>query len=115
MKFFINVELNFINDPHTSPGNSPDCIALYTYVFDNLMLAVKLFAKALQKFEDCLSVNINLCGKLVSWLASSIIFYDILKVSVLAFFFFGDLNFLIFLVAYFSLLSCEFDNFTFTL
>lgn len=86
MELFINVELNFINCPHTSPGNSPDCISLYTYVFDNLMLAAKLFAKAFQKFKKCLSVNINLCGKLVSSLASSIIIYDILKVSFLAFF-----------------------------
>ena len=45
--------------------NSPDCIILDNRVFENLILADEPFAKALQIFETCVSVNNSLHGKLV--------------------------------------------------
>ena len=68
----------------------------------NLISADKWFAKALRRFENCLLVNNNVWGKLVS--LSPIIFDDNLKTTPVSFFI-ADLN----------LLSCEFDNFIFKL
>ena len=42
--------------------------------FENFILSVESFAKVLGIFETCVLVNNNLCGKLVSSLASPIIF-----------------------------------------
>ena len=52
-------------------GNSwikipPDYIILYNLVIENFILADEPFAKALQIFETCVSVNNNLCRKLFS-------------------------------------------------
>ena len=52
--------------PIYSQRISPDCIILDNFVFENLILADELFAKALQTFETCVSVNNNLCEKLLS-------------------------------------------------
>ena len=46
--------------------NSPDCTILDNLVFENFILADEPFAKALRNFETCVSVNNNLCRKLVS-------------------------------------------------
>ena len=48
------------------PRNPPDCIILGNCVFENFILANEPLAKALQIFETCVSVNNNLCQKLVS-------------------------------------------------
>ena len=47
------------------PVTLPDFIILDNWVFENFILADEPFAKALQIFETCVSVNNNLCGKLV--------------------------------------------------
>ena len=60
------------------------------------MSADKWLAKALRRFETCLLVNNNLCGKLVS--LSPIIFDDNLKTTSVLFF-----------IADLILLICEFD------
>ena len=44
----------------------PGCIILDKWVFKNFILADKTFAKALQIFETCVSVNNKLRGQLVS-------------------------------------------------
>ena len=44
----------------------PDCIILDKWVFENFILADETFAKALQIFETCVSVNNKLRGQLVS-------------------------------------------------
>ena len=71
---------------------------------DNVISVDEFFAKAVQRFATCLLVNNNSCRKLVLSLELPVIFDDNLKtVSVL------------FFVADFNLLSCEFDSFTFKL
>ena len=84
------------------PKNPPDCIIFDNWVFDNLILADELFAKALRRFETCVLINNNLLGKLFS--LSPIILDDNLKTEAVSFFI-TDLN----------LLSYKFDNFTFKL
>ena len=49
-----------------SPTIPPNCIILDNWVFENFILADELFSKVLQSFENYVSVNNNLCGKLVS-------------------------------------------------
>ena len=45
--------------PDISVKNSPDCIILGNWVFENFILADEPFAKASWIFETCLSVNNN--------------------------------------------------------
>ena len=101
---FINGNRAFSNGPRSLPRNPPDWIILDNWAFDNLISVYELFAKALRRFATCLLVNNNLWVKLVSSSELPIIFYDNLKtISVL------------FFIADFNLLSCEFDSFTFKL
>ena len=79
----------------------PNCIILDNGVFENVILADEAFAKALQIFETCVSVNNNLCGKLVSSLDSQTAFDERFKFTWVPFF-----------IPDFNLLSCELDNFT---
>ena len=72
------------------------------WVFENFILADKPFAKALQLFKTCASVNDNLCGKLVSSLKFANEFDGRSKVTPAPFF-----------IPDFNLLNCELDNFTF--
>ena len=51
----------FSNSPKSLPKNLPDYLILYNWVFDNFILAEKLFAKALRSFETCVLVNNNFC------------------------------------------------------
>ena len=44
----------------------PDFIILDNWDFDSIISVDDLLAKALRRFATCLSVNNNLCGKLVS-------------------------------------------------
>ena len=60
----------FSNEPRSLSRNPLKCIILDDWVFENVILANKTFAKALQIFETCVLVNNNLCGKLVSSLDS---------------------------------------------
>ena len=46
--------------------NPLDCIILDKCVFENSVLVDKLFSKAIKKFDACVSVNNDLCKKLVS-------------------------------------------------
>ena len=63
-----------------------DCIILENWVFENFVLADKVFAKALQIFETCVSVNNSSCGKLVSSLEFPIKFDEGFKVTSIPFF-----------------------------
>ena len=65
--FFIKGKLVFSNGPGSLTRNSPDCTLLDNRVFDNFILANKLFAKDLRIFETFLLVSNTLCGKLVSY------------------------------------------------
>ena len=76
--------------------NPPDCIILDNWVFDNLISVDKLFAKALRRFATCLLFNNSLWGKFVS--SSPTTFNNSLKAASVLFF-----------IADFNLLSCEFD------
>ena len=71
-------------------------------VFDNLISADELFANVLRRFATYLLVTNNSCRKLVSSLELPIIFDDNLKTILASFF-----------IAYFHLLTCECDSFTF--
>ena len=54
-------------------------------VFDFLILAEQLFAKALRSFETCVLVNKNLCVKLFSPLESPATFHESFKVTSVSF------------------------------
>ena len=70
--------------------------------FENFILADEPFAKVLQIFETCVSVNNILCRKLVSSSEFPIKFDERIRVTSVPFF-----------ISDFSLLSCELDNFKF--
>ena len=102
--FFINTNPVFDNVPRSLPRNPSDYIILDNWVFDNLISADELFAKALRRFATCLLVNTNSCRKLVSSSELAVILDDNLKTTSVSFF-----------IAYFNLLTYEFDSFTFKL
>ena len=80
----------------------PDYIILDNRVFESFISADGPFAKTLQIFETCVSVNNNFCGKLISLLEFPIKFDERFKVASVPFF-----------IPNFSFLSCELDSFTF--
>ena len=102
--FFINGNPVFSNRPRSLRRNPPDCTILGHIGFDSLMLIDEFFAKDLRRFAICLLVNNNLCGKLISSSEFSIMFGYSPKITSVLFF-----------IADFNLLSCEFDSFTFKL
>ena len=55
--------LVFSNGLKSLPKSPPDSTILCNWVFDNIILAEELFAKAIGSFETCVLVNNNLCGK----------------------------------------------------
>ena len=59
--FFIIANSSFNNGPISLPRSLPDCTISNIGVFDNFILAVKIFAKALRSLETCPSINNNLC------------------------------------------------------
>ena len=63
----INGKSTFINSPRSQPSNPRDCVNLGSWIFDNFILADKLFAKAFMKklYTTCLLVGNGLCDKLV--------------------------------------------------
>ena len=74
----------------------PDWLNLDNYVSEYCILADEPFAKALRIFETCVSVNNNLCRKLVSSLESLSAFDERFKVTLVSFF-----------IPDFGLLGCE--------
>ena len=95
--FFINGKPIFSNGPR-NPKN-PNCTILDRWVFNNFILADKLFAKALQSLETCVSVNNNLCGKLLSLLETPITFGERFYDTRVPFY-----------IPNSNLLSCELDS-----
>ena len=81
-KFPIKGNPVFSNGPKSLPQNPPDYPILCNLVFDNFILAEELFRKALQRFETCVLINNNLCGKLFSSLESPTTFDEVFKVSL---------------------------------
>ena len=73
----------FISSIILDPGR----IILENWVFENYILVDEPFTKALQIFETCVSVNNNLCGKLVSSLEFPVKFDEELKVTSVPFVF----------------------------
>ena len=71
--FYINGNPVFSYWPRSLTRNLPDSAVLDSWVFDSLILAVKLFTKGLRIFETCILVNNDLCGKLVSLLCLMIV------------------------------------------
>ena len=61
--------------------NPPACTILESWVFYIFILADEQFAKALRGFETCVTVNNNLCRKLVSSLELPITFDEKSKVK----------------------------------
>ena len=99
---FIKSNPDFSNGFKSLSRNLLDCHILWNGAFNNFILAEESFAKALQRFEICVLLIKNLCGKCFSSLESRTIFDESFKVtSVLIFI--PDLN----------LFSCELENFTF--
>ena len=80
----------------------PGCTIWDNWVFENSLLAEEPVPKAFRIFENCVSGDNNLCGKLVSALEFLIKFDEQLKVTLVPFF-----------IADCNLLSCELGNFTF--
>ena len=76
--FYFNCNPVFSNGIKSLPKNLPDCPILFNWVFDNFIWADESFAKALQGFESCVSVNKNLCRKLFSSFNSPATFNEIL-------------------------------------
>ena len=72
----------FSNGPKSLPQNPPGYTILCNLDFDNFILAEELFRKALQRFETCVLINNNLCGKLFSSLESPTTFDEVFKVSL---------------------------------
>ena len=56
----------FSNGPESLPRNPPECLILCNWVFDNIILAEELLAKALRSFETCALARNNFCGKIFS-------------------------------------------------
>ena len=78
--------LIFTNCPNSLPENPPDYPILCNWVFDNVLLAVKSFAKALWSLKTCVLVNNNLSKKLFLSLESSTTFDESFKVTSVPFF-----------------------------
>ena len=84
--FFIKGEPVFSNGPKSLPKNPTHCTILCNWVFDNFILVDEGFLKAIWRLENCLLVNNNLYGKLVSSLELPITFDERFNVtSVLLF------------------------------
>ena len=87
--FFISGNPVFSNGPRSLLRNAPNCIILDIWVFHNLISVDDLSVKTLPRFETCLLVNNNSCGKLILSSESAIIFDDDLKTTSVSFFIAG--------------------------
>ena len=72
--FLVKAEPVFSNGPRGLTKNSTDCPFSESWVFDIVILADELFAKASRSLEACVLLNNNLCEKLVSSLELPITF-----------------------------------------
>ena len=57
IRLFINGNPVFSDGPRGLPTNSPACVILYNWVFDNLITVDDLLVKALRRVTTCLLVN----------------------------------------------------------
>ena len=80
---------DFSNGPRSLPKNPPNCIILDSWVFGNFTLDDEQGSKSLRILEACVSVNNNLCGKLVSSSESQIAFDERFKVTWVQFYIYG--------------------------
>ena len=99
--FFIKGKPVFSKGPRSLARNTPDCTILDSSVFNNFTLADEIFAKVLRSLQTCLSVNYDLCEKLVLSLELPIIFDERVNVTSVAVF-----------IPDFNLSNCELVNFT---
>ena len=76
--FFIEGKPDFNNGWRSPLKNSSNYTILNNRIFDNFILADYLFVKA---FQSLVSVNDNLCGKLVSSVESPTTFDEIFKTT----------------------------------
>ena len=81
----------------------PNGTILGNWVFENFILADESVANALRTFENCVSINKNLCGKLMSSLEFPIKFDERLE----------DWKFRTIFISYFDFLTCQLPKFTF--
>ena len=102
--FLINGKSVFSNGPRSLLRNPLVCIIFDIWVFDNCILAKKIFSNILLRFATCLLVSNNLSKKLVLSLELQIIFDERYIVTLVSF-----------SVADFNLLSCKSDKFIFIL
>ena len=72
--FLVKAEPVFSNGPRGLTKNPADCSFSDSWVFDIVILADELFAKASRSLETCVLSNNNLCEKLVSSLELPITF-----------------------------------------
>ena len=97
---FNNLFAEFIKAPKSERvSKPPNYIILNNWGFGNLKVADEQLTRGLQIFETCVSVNNNLCGKLILLLESPTTFYEGFKVISVPFF-----------IADFNFLSFELDN-----
>ena len=76
--FFTEGKPDFNNGWRSPLKNSSNYTILNNRIFDNFILADYLFVKA---FQSLVSVNDNLCGKLVSSVESPTTFDEIFKTT----------------------------------
>ena len=81
--FLIIGKLTFTNGSRNTSRNT-GCTILDSWVFDNFILADKLFAKAWRNVSNDLCNSNNSCGKLVSLLESPIILDEHFRVTSIA-------------------------------
>ena len=83
---FIKDKPVFTNGSKSIPRNPPYLAILFSWVFDNFILADELFAKTLGRVETFVLANNNLCVFLYSLLELPITFHEKFKVTSLTFF-----------------------------
>ena len=74
------------NGPKRLPRNRSEFINLDSWVFDKFILFNRLFGKSLWNFETCLSIASNWWEKSVSLLELPVIFGDIFRIDLVAFY-----------------------------
>ena len=103
---FNKLSAEFIKAPKSERvSKPPNYIILNNWGFGNLKVADEQLTRGLQIFETCVSVNNNLCGKLMLLLESPTTFYEGFKV-ISEPFFIPDFNFLSFELDNLIMLYC---------
>ena len=102
---FVDNSIYLIGEPNIlgGPNRNPlSCAILNKLVFESFMLVDEPFDKVIRVIETSVSINNNLCGKLISSLEFPIKFEKRFKFTSVPFF-----------ISDFNVLSCELDNFRF--